>query len=79
MVGGAWRDAQDLGRLFSRQAGEEAQLDQLGAGGVLLGQALEAVVQGDQLLVRGPVGYVLDPETRQETDRLFALLLEALE
>jgi 4-hydroxy-tetrahydrodipicolinate synthase len=29
-------------------------------------------------LVRGPVGYMLDEETRREVDRLFALLQEAL-
>jgi 4-hydroxy-tetrahydrodipicolinate synthase len=29
--------------------------------------------------VRGPVGYVLDAETRREVDRLFDRLLEAAE
>jgi 4-hydroxy-tetrahydrodipicolinate synthase len=30
-------------------------------------------------LVRGPVGFVLDEETRQEVDRLFALVMQAVE
>ena len=30
-------------------------------------------------LVRGPVGYVLDDETRREVDRLFTLVTEAVE
>jgi 4-hydroxy-tetrahydrodipicolinate synthase len=30
-------------------------------------------------LVRGPVGFVLDDETRQEVDRLFALVMRAIE
>jgi 4-hydroxy-tetrahydrodipicolinate synthase len=29
--------------------------------------------------VRGPVGFVLDDETRQEVDRLFALVMQAIE
>ena len=30
-------------------------------------------------IVRGPVGFVLDEETRQEVDRLFALVMQAVE
>ncbi len=30
-------------------------------------------------IVRGPVGYVLDEETRREVDRLFALVMQAVE
>jgi 4-hydroxy-tetrahydrodipicolinate synthase len=30
-------------------------------------------------IVRGPVGYVLDEETRQEVDRLFALVMRSIE
>src|SRR5437870_1001363 len=43
--------AEGGGRLLKRQAGEEAQLDQLGAAGVLPGEAVQALVQRGQVVV----------------------------
>jgi hypothetical protein len=45
-------DAQGGGRLLHRQAGEEPQLDQVGARLVPLLQALQGLVDGERL-VRG--------------------------
>src|SRR5207245_10101971 len=44
-------NAQDLGRLRHRQAGEMAELDQLGRLRVLRGQSSERVVEGQQVVV----------------------------
>ena len=50
-VGGARRDAQDLGGLVGRQAGEVAEFDQLGLFRVGLGEAIEALVESQEFLV----------------------------
>src|SRR5262245_44583894 len=56
-VGGAPGDPHRVGGLVQGQAGEEAQLDQLGTGRVPSGQLLQGVVDGEELLVRCLVGY----------------------
>src|SRR5262245_18221748 len=54
-VGGSSCQAEGHGRLVERQAGEEAELDQFRTHRVFPGQALEGIVEGDEVLVRGVV------------------------
>jgi len=49
-VGCSRRDAQALGRLLERQPGEEPHLHQLGLDGVVLGELLQGLVQGQDFL-----------------------------
>ena len=46
----ARRDAQALGRLLERQPGEEPHLHQLGLDGVVRGELLQGLVQGQDVL-----------------------------
>jgi hypothetical protein len=60
-VGGGDGQAEDLGRLGQGQPGEDAELRELGLGGVLGGELLEGLVEGQQVVVglrRGGLGGV---------------------
>ena len=50
--GGATDDPQGFGGLVEREAGEQAELDQLGAAGVDLGKPARCVVEVDQIIER---------------------------
>ena len=52
-VGRARRDAQREGGLVGRQAGEVAELDQLGLLRTAFREAIEGLVQSEKLLIRG--------------------------
>ena len=56
-VGGPGRDAEHLRGLGDRQAGEVAELDQLGRSGVDIRQLSERLVEGEQV-VGAFVGFV---------------------
>src|SRR5262249_37240780 len=51
-VGRGPSDAQGVGNLLKRQLGEVAQFDQLGLAGVLLGQPVQRLAQGEQFVCR---------------------------
>src|SRR5262245_28738339 len=57
-VGGTADDAQRLGRLVEREPREETELDQLGTGGIYLGQLVQGVVEVEQLVRRFSEGEV---------------------
>src|SRR5688500_18519633 len=52
-VGGGGRDAEDGGRLLTGQAREVAELHQFRFDGVFAGEALQGVLEGEQLVARG--------------------------
>jgi hypothetical protein len=50
-------DSQRLGGLVEREAGEEAELDQLGPSGVDLRESSQGLVEVDQVVGRGVIGH----------------------
>src|SRR5262245_35938207 len=52
-IGGGPREAEDFAGLFDAQPGEVMQLDELAAEGVVAGEAVQGLVQGEEVIRRG--------------------------
>src|SRR5262245_52023373 len=55
-IGGPPGDSQGRGGLLLVEAGEKAQLDELGTSGVHAGQLFQGVIERDQVLLAGLIG-----------------------